>query len=77
MNVLSVPMTVVETPGFVREAAAALTGDERIEVISFVAANLEAGGSMPETGGARKLRWRSQGRGKRGGARVTYYYRNL
>ena len=31
---------------------------------------------MPETGGARKLRWRAQGRGKRGGVRVIYYYHN-
>ena len=29
---------------------------------------------MPETGGARKLRWKAQGRGKRGGVRVIYYY---
>jgi len=29
---------------------------------------------MPETGGARKLRWKAQGRGKSGGARAIYYY---
>lgn len=29
---------------------------------------------MPETGGARKLRWRAQGKGRRGGARAIYYY---
>jgi hypothetical protein len=69
-----VPMTVVETPGFLREAAAALTEGERSELVSFLAANPEAGDVMPETGGARKLRWRSHGRGKRGGARAIYYY---
>ena len=31
---------------------------------------------MPDTGGARKLRWRTQGRGKRGGVRVIYYFYN-
>ena len=41
-------MTVVETPGFLREAATALTDDERTEVISFLAANPEAGGIMPD-----------------------------
>jgi hypothetical protein len=69
-------MTVVETPGFLRDAAAALTSEERGEVLSFLAANPEAGDIIPETGGGRKLRWRAQGRGKRGGVRVIYYYYN-
>ena len=73
--VLSIPMTVVETPGFQREAAA-LTGEERTEMITFLAQNPEAGDIMAGTGGARKLRWRASGRGKRGGARVIYYYHN-
>jgi len=67
-------MTVVETPWFVREASAALTEDERTELVSYVAANPEAGDIMPGTGGARKLRWKAQGRGKRGGVRAIYYY---
>jgi hypothetical protein len=45
-------------------------------VISFLAANPEAGDVIPETGGGRKLRWRARGRGKRGGVRVIYYYHN-
>src|ERR1017187_224356 len=67
-------MTVLETPSFLRDAAAAVTDEERTEAISFLAANPEAGDIMRDTGGARKLRWRAQGRGKRGGARVIYYY---
>ena len=67
-------MTVVETPVFLRDAAAALTERERSELVSYLAANPEAGEIMPETGGARKLRWRAQGRGKRGGTRAIYYY---
>ena len=30
----------------------------------------------PDTGGVRKLRWALKGKGKRGGARVIYYYHN-
>lgn len=69
-------LTVVETPSFLRDAAKAMTEAERIEVVSFLAANPDAGDVMPDTGGARKLRWRAQGRGKRGGVRVIYYYHN-
>jgi len=29
---------------------------------------------MPDCDGIRKVRWNSQGKGKRGGARVIYYY---
>jgi hypothetical protein len=76
MEVASVPMTVVETPGFLRDAGAALTENERAEVVWFIAANPDAGDTVPETGGARKLRWRAAGRGKRGGVRVIYYYHN-
>ena len=67
-------MTVVETPAFMRDAEATLSEGERFDLISHLAANPEAGDVMAGTGGARKLRWRAQGRGKRGGTRVIYYY---
>ncbi len=73
-EVVLVPMTVVETPAFLRDSAAALTEEERSELVGYLAANPEAGDVMPGTGGARKLRWRAQGRGTRGGARAIYYY---
>jgi len=75
-SVLSVPMTVIETPSFLREAASVLNDDERSEAVFFLASNPEAGDIMPDTGGGRKLRWRAPGRGKRGGLRVIYYYHN-
>ena len=51
-------MTVLETPGFLRDAAAAMTDQERIEAIYFLAANPDAGDVIPDTGGGRKLRSR-------------------
>jgi len=67
-------MTVVETPAFLREAATALTEEERSDLVTYLATNPDAGDVMPETGGAQKLRWKAQGRGKRGGVRAIYYY---
>lgn len=67
-------MAVVETPWFLRDVASALTEPERQELVTFLAANPAAGVVMAETGGIRKLRWGTQGRGKRGGLRVIYYY---
>jgi hypothetical protein len=40
----------------------------------FLSATPEAGRIVAETGGVRKVRWGLAGRGKRGGARVIYYY---
>lgn len=66
-------MTLVETPWFLRDAESRMTDSERVELISFLAGNPEAGDVMPGTGGVRKLRWGTKGRGKRGGVRVIYY----
>jgi len=67
-------MTVVETAEFLRAAKALLSESERTALVEFVAANPEAGELIPETGGVRKIRWALPGMGKRGGARVIYYY---
>ena len=44
------------------------------EVRHQIGANPEAGQLVPGTGGVRKIRWATAGQGKRGGARVIYYY---
>ncbi len=43
-------------------------------LIDHVAANPLIGDVLPGTGGARKLRWKATGRGKRGGVRVITFY---
>jgi len=48
--------------------------NERALLVDYLAYNPTAGDLIPGTGGVRKLRWRLAGRGKRGGARVIYYY---
>jgi len=69
-----VPMTVVETHRFLTDVKPLLSDSERADLVAFLGANPEAGQIIPETGGVRKLRWGLAGRGKRGGARVIYYF---
>lgn len=69
-------MTVVETETFLERAKAILAESERADLIAYLASNPEAGKPIPGTGGARKIRWASSGKGKRGGARTIYYYHN-
>jgi hypothetical protein len=47
---------------------------ERAELILYLAYNPTAGDVIPGSGGVRKIRWGLEGRGKRGGARVIYFY---
>lgn len=70
------PMTVVETGRFLKDVKPIMSNSEREKLVAFVGANPEAGEIIPETGGVRKIRWALPGRGKRGGARVIYYYHN-
>jgi hypothetical protein len=67
-------ITVAETKLFMRQAATVWSDDERVEFVDYIAANPEAGDVIPETGGVRKVRWARAGLGKRGGARVVYFY---
>lgn len=68
------PITVAETHVFARSAAKIWSEEELIALVDHVAHNPEAGDIIPGTGGVRKLRWRTAGSGKRGGARVIYFY---
>lgn len=66
--------TVAETPLFIRQAAELFADEERSDLIGFLAAHPQAGDEIPGAGGVRKLRFGAKGKGKRGGARVIYYW---
>jgi hypothetical protein len=71
------PVTVVETPEFLSATRKLLTEGERAVLVDYMAHNPLAGDLVPGTGGVRKLRWALEGRGKRGGARVIYFYHSV
>jgi mRNA-degrading endonuclease RelE of RelBE toxin-antitoxin system len=68
------PVTIAETMPFVRDVERLFDTAEADEMKSFLAWNPEAGVVIPGAGGIRKLRWGQGSRGKRGGARIIYYF---
>lgn len=67
-------MVFVELPIFVRCAAELFTDEDLAEIQLILLENPAAGDLMPGGRGLRKLRVPLPGRGKRGGARLIYYY---
>jgi len=70
-------ITVVETTMFLRQADKIWSDEERAALVDHMARNPEAGDVIPGTGGVRKMRWGRAGSGKRGGARVIYFYHDM
>ena len=50
------------------------TDDERKDLIDFLPTHSQAGDEIPGAGGVRQARFSAKGKGKRGGARVIYYW---
>jgi hypothetical protein len=70
------PISVVETPEFLSATRKLMTEEERALLVDYLAHNPTVGDMIQGAGGVRKPRWRLEGRGKRGGARVIYFYRS-
>lgn len=68
------PVSVIELAGYRRRAGELLTRAEQEAVVDLVAYEPDCGDLVPGTGGLRKVRVGRGGMGKRGGARVVYYY---
>jgi len=67
-------MVFVESPWFSRFVAEAMDDETCQELQVALVENPAAGVVIPGAAGLRKLRWRLPGQGKRGGARVIYYW---
>ena len=70
------PVSVIELAGYQRRAEQLLTPDEQDAVVDLIAHDPTCGDLIAGTGGLRKVRIGRGGTGKRGGARVIYYYYN-
>ena len=69
------PMVFIETPVFTADVKTLLPDASYAQLQRELIARPTAGDLIPGTGGLRKIRWRLPGQGKRGGARVIYYWR--
>ncbi len=67
-------ITITELPPFSKKVAKILNPNELAALRGYLAQHPDKGDVIPGTGGLRKLRWATTGKGKRGGARVIYYY---
>ena len=70
-----VVFTFIETRLFTRLVQEYLSDDEYAALQGELMRNPEVGAVIRGSGGVRKLRWASPGRGKRGGYRVIYFVR--
>jgi hypothetical protein len=68
-------MVFIETTVFTKLVYNYLSDEEFIGLQNYLMNHPDAGDVIPGSGGVRKLRWRIQERGERGGIRVIYYWR--
>jgi len=66
----------IETPLFTKQVDGELSAAEFLSFQAHLTLWPNAGAVIPGSGGLRKVRWRWQGRGKRGGVRIVYFWRS-
>lgn len=67
-------MVFFETQIFTKLISDYLSDDQYSALQFFLIREPGAGKVIPGSGGIRKVRWGTQGKGKRGGLRVIYYW---
>ena len=74
LTAYSAKMIFVELTPFVDFRAKYCVDEDLRGLQNYLLASPDAGDLIRGGGGLRKLRWSAQGRGKRGGARVIYFW---
>jgi hypothetical protein len=67
-------MVIFETSIFTKKIIALLNDEEYRTLQNILVERPDSGDIIQGSGGIRKIRWAASGRGKRGGARVIYYW---
>ncbi len=67
-------MIFIESPIFTADVKELLSDEEYAGLQAYLVRDPDVGDLITQTGGLRKVRWTSTGRGKRGGTRVIYYH---
>jgi mRNA-degrading endonuclease RelE of RelBE toxin-antitoxin system len=67
-------MVFLETSLFSKRIRDLISDEEYRILQTALLAKPDLGVMIPRSGGIRKVRWAASGRGKRGGARVIYYW---
>jgi mRNA-degrading endonuclease RelE of RelBE toxin-antitoxin system len=70
------PVSVIELAAYRRRADELLDPDEQDAIVDLIAHDPTCGELIPGMRGLRKVRVGRGGQGKRGGARVIYYFHN-
>lgn len=76
METFLIPQVIVETPSYLQAVEEFWDVDTQIEFRNFIAVNFLLGDIIQNTGGLRKIRWKGKNSGKRGGARIIYFFYN-
>lgn len=67
-------MIFIEDRDFQKRCKGILSDDDLFALMEWLAVHPNAGKIIPGAEGLRKLRWAARGHGKRGGARVIYFW---
>lgn len=68
-------MEFIETRTFTQRLYDYLSEEEYIGLQLYLTERPMSGVVIPGSGGVRKLRWGTEGRGRRGGIRIIYYWK--
>ncbi len=69
-------MEFIEAPLFSKLIHDYLNDEEYSALQWSLTLHPESGKIIPKSGGIRKLRWPGKGKGKKGGLRIVYYWKN-